>query len=126
VEQLDAGLSQRALALQWINPRTGGPYSQMPVSYTRQVFEKLAFQIPRPRFRDAYNEITHAKPAKGPVHAEPFHWINADLDLRAVVAKLVASWPTEARGLAPKLLHELADILEEESECSSRDWDTRH
>jgi len=66
VAQLDAGLSQRQLASQWINPRSTDPtnphYSQMHVSYTKQVFEKLAFQNPRPRFRDAYQEIAHAGP----------------------------------------------------------------
>jgi phage N-6-adenine-methyltransferase len=60
VAQLEAGLSQRALAADWINGRTGAPYSQMHVSYVRAVIEKHAFQSPRPRFREAYNAIAHA------------------------------------------------------------------
>jgi DNA N-6-adenine-methyltransferase (Dam) len=61
VAQLEAGVSQRQLATQWINVRTGEPYSQMHVSYTARLFrEKFTFQ-PRPRFRDAYNEIANSK-----------------------------------------------------------------
>jgi hypothetical protein len=60
VAQLEAGLSQRELAKQWISGRTGEPYSQMHVSFTARVYrEKFTFQ-PRPRFRDAYNEIANA------------------------------------------------------------------
>jgi len=55
-------MTQRELAVAWINSRTKQPYSQMHVSYTARVFsEKYTFH-PRPRFRDAYNEIAHAKP----------------------------------------------------------------
>jgi DNA N-6-adenine-methyltransferase Dam len=65
VEQLDAGMSQRELASQWRNARTGEPYSQHHVSYVRQVVEKFTSQKPRPRFRDAYNEIANTrKPAE--------------------------------------------------------------
>jgi len=60
VAQLDAGLSQREAAARWINARTGETYSQMHVSFVaRLVREKLTFQ-PRPRFREAYNEIANA------------------------------------------------------------------
>lgn len=64
VEQLEAGLSQRELARQWINVRTGAPYSQMHVSFTRQAVEKFTFQSPRPRFRDAYNDVANATSGK--------------------------------------------------------------
>jgi len=64
VALLDSGMSQRELAASWINARTKKPYSQMHVSYTSQAFEKRAFQ-PQPRFRDAYQEVAHAKPASG-------------------------------------------------------------
>ena len=70
IAQLDAGLSQRDLARQWINVRTGEPYSQMHVSYVRQVVEKFTFQVPRPRFREAYNEIANAKKLAVP---QPWH-----------------------------------------------------
>jgi DNA N-6-adenine-methyltransferase (Dam). len=63
VEQLDAGLSQRQLAAQWINVRTGEPYSHVHVHRTRQVFERYSGVTPRPRFRDAYNEIDQASKA---------------------------------------------------------------
>jgi len=62
VAQLEAGATQRQLAAQWINVRTGEPYAQAHVSFVRQVVDKLANQNPRPRFRDAYNEIAHAAP----------------------------------------------------------------
>jgi len=61
--QLDApGMSQRKLAAGWINARspTGEHYSAMHVNYVRQVFVKFTLQVPRPRFRDAYNEIANA------------------------------------------------------------------
>jgi len=62
VAQLKAGLKQRELAAQWINQRAypkPAPYSVMHVNYVKQVFVKLALQVPRPRFREAYNAIVH-------------------------------------------------------------------
>lgn len=68
VAQLDAGLSQRQLAAKWINMRTGEPYSHVHVNYVKQVVVKFTYQEPRPRFRDAYNEIANAeKPASAHV-----------------------------------------------------------
>jgi phage N-6-adenine-methyltransferase len=63
VEQLEAGLSTRELAAQWINPRNDGKsYSAMHVSRTAQVY-RVNFNLqPRPRFRDAYNELANPKP----------------------------------------------------------------
>ena len=58
VAQLDAGITQRALAAQWINARTGEPYSKTHVVHTVQVFGHFNDQ-PRPRFRDAYNAIAN-------------------------------------------------------------------
>jgi len=63
VAQLEAGLSQRKLAAQWVNVRTGEAYSAMHVNYVRQAFVKFTLQSPRPRFRDAYNAIANAAPA---------------------------------------------------------------
>lgn len=68
VAQLKAGLSQRKLAAQWINVRTGEHYAQAHVSFVRQVFDKFTNQTPRPRFRDVYNEIANAEPNKMAVH----------------------------------------------------------
>jgi ParB family chromosome partitioning protein len=64
VEQLDAGMSQRQIAAQWINVRNEGkPYSQVHVLYTARTYrDKFTYQ-PRPRFRDAYNEIANTAPA---------------------------------------------------------------
>lgn len=59
VGQLDAGLSQRALAKQWINARTGEPYDERHVRFVRQVFEQRAELTPRPKFRGAYNDIAN-------------------------------------------------------------------
>jgi hypothetical protein len=114
VRQLDAGMSQRDLAAQWINVRTGEPYSQMHVSYTRTVVEKLAFQIPRPRFRDAYNEIAHAARRKTPDPPLPFHWMNAADDLFRLSMKHAASWPPDARPTLPRLLRQVADRIDYE------------
>jgi phage N-6-adenine-methyltransferase len=55
VAQLEAGLSQRALAAQWINARTGEPYSVAHVNYTAKVYRVKFTEHPRPRFRDCYN-----------------------------------------------------------------------
>lgn len=60
VEQLEAGLSQRKLADQWINLRTGEPYSKTHVVHTAAVFAGHFTDQPRPRFRDAYNAIANA------------------------------------------------------------------
>jgi hypothetical protein len=60
VALLDSGMSQRALAKDWINARTGRPYSQMHVSFTARAFEKFTFHEPRPKFRTAYNSVANA------------------------------------------------------------------
>ena len=60
VAQLEAGLSQRALAALWISVRTGEAYSVMHVNYVKQVWLVKSTLQPRPRFRDAYNEIANA------------------------------------------------------------------
>jgi phage N-6-adenine-methyltransferase len=61
VEQLDAGMmSQQELAAQWINVRTGEAYTQPHVSYVAHVYRHKFTYKPRPRFRDAYNEIANA------------------------------------------------------------------
>lgn len=69
VKQLDerAG-SFRKLAAKWINARTGKPYSPAHVQFVAQVYSKLYRVVPRPRFRDAYNEIANEKTNKLAVH----------------------------------------------------------
>jgi hypothetical protein len=64
VEQLNAGMSQRELAAQWMNLRTGEPYSAMHVNYTAKAYSVKFTLQPRPRFRDAYNEIANARKAE--------------------------------------------------------------
>jgi ParB family chromosome partitioning protein len=59
VAQLDAGLSQRRLAAQWINARTGEPHSVAHVNYTARIFRVQFTEQPRPRFRDAYNVLSN-------------------------------------------------------------------
>lgn len=61
VAQLEVGLSQRALARQWINARTGEPYDERHVRFVRQVFERGAELTPRPAFRELYQQIANAK-----------------------------------------------------------------
>jgi hypothetical protein len=68
VDQLEQGQTQRQLAAQWINARTGEPYSQSHVLWTKRTFEQFTNQTPRPRFRDAYNAI-----ANGPVNRINFN-----------------------------------------------------
>ena len=65
VAQLDAGLTQRALAAQWINVRRKPPgaYPLRHVQVVRQVWLDYFNSQDRPRFRDAYNAITNAPPA---------------------------------------------------------------
>ena len=58
VAQLNAGLSMRDLAAQWIN-RNGEPYGPTHVHYVARVFSTLNTRVPRPRFREAYNAIAH-------------------------------------------------------------------
>jgi phage N-6-adenine-methyltransferase len=62
VEQLDAGMSQRALAKQWINVRTNEPYSQVHVHRVATVVARYVNVSPRQPFREAYNEVANAKP----------------------------------------------------------------
>ncbi len=63
VAQLEAGRSQRQLAAQWINLRTGEPYSKTHVVNTAAVFTGHFTDHPRPRFRDAYNATANASKA---------------------------------------------------------------
>ena len=84
VEQLAAGLTQRELARQWINVRTGEPYSQSHVVWTKRTFEQFTNQLPRPRFRDAYNEIANrvanqrtCRPTSNPEWYTPADYIDA-------------------------------------------------
>jgi ParB family chromosome partitioning protein len=60
VDQLEAGLSQRQLAAQWINARTGEPYSLRHVQIVRHVVTDYSNSHPRPSFRERYNQITNA------------------------------------------------------------------
>lgn len=74
VAQLDAGLSQRALAAQWINIRTGKPHSVAHVNYTTKVYRVQLTEHPRPRFRDTYNAIANT-PTNRLVHnSGDFEW----------------------------------------------------
>lgn len=52
------GMSQRNLARQWPNGRTGKPYTLRHVQVVLKVFDYCTSQ-PRPRFRDLYNEIAN-------------------------------------------------------------------
>lgn len=63
VEQLKApGMTQRKLAEQWINIRANPPesYSQSHVRNVAKVISEYLNTQPRPRFREAYNEIANA------------------------------------------------------------------
>ena len=53
-------MSQRALARAWINGRTENPYTHRHVQIVCQVASLIATS-PRPRFRDAYNEVANDK-----------------------------------------------------------------
>jgi phage N-6-adenine-methyltransferase len=59
VAQLEAGWSQRQLAKQWINARTGEPHSVAHVHYTARAYRVQFTEQPRPSFRDAYNALSN-------------------------------------------------------------------
>ena len=111
VEQLRAGMTQRDLAAEWINARTGQSYSQMHVSRVKQVVETFTFQL-RPRFRDAYNKIANRKPSRTQQDDPPFHWLTALGAFRSTVERTIATWPDEVRQLVPDALRNIADELE--------------
>jgi hypothetical protein len=73
VAELEAGLSQRKLAAQWMNGRTGEPYSVAHVNYTKQVVVKFT-EHPRPRFRDAYNAVANAKTNRLTYQTGDYEW----------------------------------------------------
>ena len=64
-------MTQRALATQWINHRTGKPYAQSHVAFVAHAFEQHANQVPRPLFRDVYNAVAHRRRFEEPKPAEP-------------------------------------------------------
>jgi hypothetical protein len=119
VAQLEANVSVRQLAKDWINARTGLPYSRGHVYWTKLTHGQHAGQCPRPLFRKAYEALAHAKTAKSK-RAEPFHWLLAVGDLRKTVEKIVNTWPVESRALAPRALRTLAAQLESEGIDASR------
>jgi hypothetical protein len=57
VATLDAGMTQRDLASQWVNARTGNPYDEQHVRNVVIVWRECGDLNPRPRFRGAYNEV---------------------------------------------------------------------
>jgi phage N-6-adenine-methyltransferase len=74
VEQLDAGISQRALAAQWVNVRTGEPYSAAHVNYTAKVYRVKFTEHPRPRFRDVYNALSNNPSNRLAHYSGDFEW----------------------------------------------------
>lgn len=52
--------SLRQVAAQWVNARTGEPYSAMHVNRTVKAFNSNVNVTPRPRFRAAYNAVANA------------------------------------------------------------------
>jgi len=59
VSLLQSGMTQREVAAGWLNGRTGEPYAVSHVNYVKQVFVQFTEQVPRPRFRDVYNQIAN-------------------------------------------------------------------
>jgi hypothetical protein len=79
--QLKGGVKQRDLAAQWINSRTGKPYDHTHVLRVKRTWQEFGALAHRPRFRDAYNEIAHAKlsvhhSSETPEHYTPENVIN--------------------------------------------------
>ena len=62
VNLLEAGMSLRDLAGLWTNARSGKPYDKHHVAFVRDTYQTSGELTPRPRFRDAYNEVANAKP----------------------------------------------------------------
>lgn len=74
VAQLDVGLTQRDLAAQWINLRTGRPYNAAHVCRVRKVHRLAYTQQPRPAFRRLYNMVANkakTRPAAPPYALPP-------------------------------------------------------
>lgn len=67
VEQLKTN-SLRQLASKWIHARTGKPYDHTHVHFVAKVFSQLNSVVPRPRFRESYNTLAHARNLKLKVH----------------------------------------------------------
>lgn len=74
VAQLEAGLSQRKLAAQWINVRTGKPHSVAHVNYTVKAWRVQLTEHPRPRFRDAYNAVANTPGNRFVHNSGDFEW----------------------------------------------------
>ena len=66
------------------NARTGKPYDKHHVAFVRDTYQTSGELTPRPRFRDAYNEVANAKPARqdaprstngtSPIRSYPWKW----------------------------------------------------
>jgi hypothetical protein len=47
-----------------------------------------------------------------PQAPEPFHWLNAIGDLKELIERRIAEWPSDAQALVPRALRDLAHALE--------------
>ena len=84
VKRLESGMSQRALARAWVNLRTGEAYNHTHVHFVAKVFSLLNSAEPRPRFRDAYNEVANAKTAHVSKNTGEYEWYTPEKYIEAV------------------------------------------
>lgn len=54
-----SGLSQRAIARGWINPKTGRPYTHRHVQIVLKIVADYSELRPRPIFREVYYKIAN-------------------------------------------------------------------
>lgn len=88
VVQLDKGLSQRKLAAQWINARTGEPYDKKHVWIVQVVWKESGDLNPRPRFREAYNAVSNASTAHVSQNTGNHEWYTPQEYIDAATAVL--------------------------------------
>ena len=84
VKKLESGMTQDVLAAKWINGRTDKPYTQQHVSYVLKTFHKYTCKIPRPRWRDAYYQVSNAKTAHVSKNTGEYEWYTPEKYIEAV------------------------------------------
>jgi len=92
VALLEGGMSQRALAREWLNVKTGRPYVVRHVQVVRQVFLDYlnSHSRSRPRFRTAYNAVTNAV-RRDPERPVPqVHWSQLSREQQREVRRIAA------------------------------------